>query len=60
MIPRRLVPGIEKYPDLETNLESKLVRYRPGCGDCNLTTLAQDFRERLKARLERDNSLRRP
>jgi hypothetical protein len=58
--PRRLVPGIEKYPDLETNLETKLSRHRPGCADCNLVTLAQDFREKLRARLERDKSLRRP
>lgn len=60
MTAKQLVPGIEKYPALAAKLDAKLPYSTANCGGCGLTKLADDFRRRLKARLERDKLLRRP
>lgn len=61
MTPAQLVPGIGRYPDLEASMAARLPRVTNGCsGTCGTGKLAADYRERLRARLERDKWLKRP
>ena len=58
MTPSQLVPGIEKYPELEARLAARLPRAGSGCDNCGTGKLAEDFRLMLRARLERDKLLK--
>lgn len=59
MTPKQLVPGIEKYPDLEASMAARMPSGH-GCSKCGTGQLAAAYLARLKARLERDKWLRKP
>jgi hypothetical protein len=60
MTPKQLVPGIEKYPDLEASMAARIPTANSGCSKCGTGQLAASYLARLKARLERDKWLRKP
>lgn len=57
MTAAQLVPGIQRYPDLEAALAARIPR---DCGKCGMGKLIDEYRRRVNARLERDKWLKSP
>ena len=46
----KLVPGIEKYPDLEQRFDKERAGLKHGCNTCEWGDLLNQFKERVKGR----------
>lgn len=56
--PERLVPGVEKYPDLLAEFKQRVAT--GDCTGCAAKKLATEFQNKVRARFERDKWLHRP
>ncbi len=58
MTPQKLVPGIERYPELAVALKARLSS--ASCTGCAARKLAKEFQDKLRDRFERDKWLNKP